>query len=35
MGAWPKRARQARIVFIGRDLDTMSLEEGFNACQAA
>ncbi|MCH2069444.1 MAG: GTP-binding protein [Shimia sp.] len=35
MGAWPEGARQSRIVFIGRDLDTMSLEEGFNACQAA
>ena len=35
MGAWPKGARQSRIVFIGRDLDTMGLEEGFAACRAA
>lgn len=35
MGAWPEGARQSRIVFIGRDLDTMGLEDGFNACRAA
>ena len=35
MGAWPKGARQSRLVFIGRDLDTMGLEEGFAACRAA
>lgn len=35
MGSWPEGARQSRIVFIGRDLDTMGLEDGFNACRAA
>lgn len=35
MGAWPEGARHSRIVFIGRDLDTMGLEEGFAACRAA
>lgn len=35
MGSWPDGARQSRIVFIGRNLDTMGLEEGFNACRAA
>ena len=35
MGAWPAGTRQSRIVFIGRDLDTMDLESGFAACRAA
>jgi len=35
MGAWPEGARQSRLVFIGRNLDTMGLEDGFAACQAA
>jgi G3E family GTPase len=35
MGSWPEGTRQSRIVFIGRDLDTMGLEDGFNACRAA
>ena len=35
MGSWPEGARQSRIVFIGRDLDKMGLEDGFNACRAA
>ena len=35
MGVWPEGARQSRIVFIGRNLDTMGLEEGFAACRAA
>ena len=35
MGSWPEGARQSRIVFIGRDLDTMGLEDGFKACRAA
>ena len=35
MGAWPEGSRQSRLVFIGRDLDTMDLEDGFAACRAA
>ena len=35
MGAWPEGPRQSRLVFIGRNLDTMGLEDGFAACQAA
>ncbi|WP_316247482.1 hypothetical protein ROLI_029920 [Roseobacter fucihabitans] len=36
MGPWPdSKARNSRVVFIGRDLDKMSLEEGFEACKAA
>ena len=35
MGAWPEGSRQSRLVFIGRDLDTMGLEDGFAACRAA
>ena len=34
MGAWPEGSRQSRLVFIGRDLDTMGLEDGFAACRA-
>ena len=34
MGAWPGgKSRSSRLVFIGRNLDTMGLEEGFNACK--
>ena len=33
MGAWPEGPRQSRIVFIGRNLDSMGLEDGFTACQ--
>ena len=36
MGAWPEgKPRCSRVVFIGRDLDSMGLEEGFEACKAA
>ena len=35
MGAWPEGSRQSRLVFIGRDLDTMGLEDGFAECRAA
>ena len=35
MGSWPKgNARSSRIVFIGRNLDTMGLKEGFDNCKA-
>ena len=34
MGSWPDQSRQSRIVFIGRDLDKMGLEEGFAGCRA-
>ena len=34
MGPWPEGPRQSRLVFIGRDLDTMGLGDGFAACQA-
>jgi G3E family GTPase len=35
MGSWPKgKARSSRIVFIGRNLDTMGLKEGFDNCKA-
>ena len=35
MGVWPEGSRQSRLVFIGRNLDTMGLEDGFAACRAA
>lgn len=36
MGPWPQgKPRNSRVVFIGRDLDTMNIEEGFQACKAA
>jgi G3E family GTPase len=36
MGPWPdSKPRNSRIVFIGRDLDGMGLQEGFDACKAA
>ncbi len=35
MGPWPAAAaRQSRLVFIGRNLETMGLAEGFAACKA-
>ena len=35
MGAWPEgKKRSSRIVFIGRNLDSMNLQEGFDACKA-
>ena len=34
MGVWPKnKARSSRVVFIGRNLDNMGLEEGFEGCK--
>ena len=34
MGSWPKgKDRSSRIVFIGRNLDSMNLEEGFENCK--
>ncbi len=36
LGPWPEgKARMSKLVFIGRDLDTMGLREGFEACRAA
>ena len=36
MGAWPKgQPRNSRVVFIGRNLDSMGLKEGFESCKAA
>ena len=36
MGTWPEgKPRNSRVVFIGRDLDSMGLKEGFEACKAA
>ena len=36
MGPWPEgEARRSRLVFIGRGLDGMGLEEGFASCKAA
>ena len=36
MGAWPNgTTRNSRMVFIGRNLDSMNLKEGFEACKAA
>ncbi|MEM7378034.1 MAG: GTP-binding protein, partial [Pseudomonadota bacterium] len=35
MGTWPNGVpRTSRIVFIGRDLDSMDLKAGFEACRA-
>ena len=34
MGVWPEgKSKSSRLVFIGRNLDTMGLEEGFNGCK--
>ena len=36
MGDWPEgTTRNSRMVFIGRNLDSMNLMEGFEACKAA
>lgn len=36
MGAWPEgQPRNSRVVFIGRNLDSMGLKEGFESCKAA
>ena len=36
LGTWPEgKPRTSRVVFIGRNLDSMGLEEGFEACKAA
>ena len=36
MGAWPEGAnRNSRMVFIGRNLESMNLKEGFEGCKAA
>ena len=35
MGSWPKgKDRSSRIVFIGRNLDSMNLKEGFENCKS-
>jgi len=35
MGPWPeKSARNSRVVFIGRKLETMKLKEGFESCKS-
>ena len=35
MGAWPEgKPRNSRIVFIGRNLESMNLMEGFEGCKA-
>ena len=34
MGPWPEgKAQNSRVVFIGRDLDSMNLKEGFEGCR--
>ena len=34
MGLWPEgKARNSRVVFIGRNLDSMNLQEGFEGCR--
>ena len=36
MGDWPEGGqRTSKIVFIGRDLESMRLQEGFDACKVA
>jgi G3E family GTPase len=36
LGPWPTdKPRQTKLVFIGRNLDSMDLREGFEACKAA
>ena len=36
MGPWPAgKPRVSRVVFIGRNLESMGLKEGFDACRAA
>ena len=35
MGAWPEgKEKSSRVVFIGRNLDSMNLKEGFDGCKA-
>ena len=35
MGSWPKgKQRNSRVVFIGRNLDSMNLQEGFESCKS-
>ena len=34
LGPWPEGKRTSRIVFIGRNLDSMDLENGFAKCRA-
>ena len=35
MGPWPKNAeRNSRVVFIGRNLENMGLQEGFEGCKS-
>ena len=34
MGPWPEGDRVSRLVFIGRNLDTMDLDDGFASCRA-
>jgi len=33
LGPWPAGPRTSKLVFIGRNLDTMNLAEGFASCQ--
>ena len=34
MGTWPAgKERNSRVVFIGRNLESMGLEEGFEGCK--
>jgi G3E family GTPase len=36
MGPWPKnKDRNSRVVFIGRNLESMNLQEGFEGCKSA
>ena len=36
MGPWPAgKDRSSRVVFIGRNLETMNLQEGFEGCKVA
>jgi len=36
MGAWPTdKDRSSRVVFIGRNLESMNLQEGFEGCKSA
>jgi G3E family GTPase len=36
MGPWPTgKDRSSRVVFIGRNLENMNLQEGFEGCKVA
>ena len=36
MGEWPEgKERSSRLVFIGRNLESMNLKEGFENCKSA